>query len=219
MACATPKQYLPLAGRTVIEHTLAALDKHPAIAGIVLVLSPADEFWSALSFESHTPLVTVAGGSERHESVLNGLRHLRRMSEPPEWVLVHDAARPCLRGADLDVLIARLSAHAVGGVLGVPVSDTMKRVDGAGDVVETLPRAGVWRALTPQMFRLDPLTAAIERAMEQQIVITDEAGAMELAGHQPHMVEGCADNIKITTPRDLELAELLLRNRGQTPCE
>jgi 2-C-methyl-D-erythritol 4-phosphate cytidylyltransferase len=211
MGAAVPKQYLELAGRTVIEHTLACFTSHPLISGVVVALAERDPAWSRLALSPGRPLVTVAGGADRHLSVLNALCRLADMALPDDWVLVHDAARPCLRRADLDRLIAMLQDHPVGGLLGVPVPDTLKRVDARGDVVETLQRDGVWRAQTPQMFRLGALTAALEGASAAGVAVTDEAGAMEHAGHAVRMVEGHADNIKITAPGDLALAEVFLR--------
>lgn len=215
MGTAVPKQYLELAGRTVIEHTLERLTSHPLISGIVVALAERDKTWSSLSLASDRPLITVTGGEDRHLSVLSALRRLGEMAHPADWVLVHDAARPCLRRSDLDRLIAMLQEHPVGGLLGVPVSDTLKRVDARGDVVETLARDGVWRAQTPQMFRLATLTRALEAAVANGIAVTDEAGAMEHAGHAPRMVEGHADNIKITAPGDLALAGTFLRLQQQ----
>jgi 2-C-methyl-D-erythritol 4-phosphate cytidylyltransferase len=215
MGTAVPKQYLELAGRTVIEHTLALFTSHPLIAGVVVALGERDEVWAQLSLSSACPLVTVTGGADRHLSVLNALRRLGQMARPGDWVLVHDAARPCLRRADLDRLIAMLQDHPVGGLLGVPVPDTLKRVDARGDVVETLARNGVWRAQTPQMFRLGALTRALEAAVAAGIAVTDEAGAMEHAGHAVRMVEGHADNIKITAPGDLALAEVFLHRQQE----
>lgn len=215
MGAAVPKQYLDLAGRTVIEHTLALFSEHPLIAGVVVALAERDPAWEQLSLSSTCPLVTIIGGVDRHLSVLNALRRLSEMAQPDDWVLVHDAARPCLRRADLDRLIAMLQNHPVGGLLGVPVPDTLKRVDTGGDVVETLTRNGVWRAQTPQMFRLGALIQALEAAVEAGIAVTDEAGAMERAGHAVRMVEGHADNIKITAPGDLALAEVFLRRQRE----
>lgn len=215
MGTAMPKQYLELAGRTVIEHTLERFTSHPLISGIVVALAERDKTWSSLSLASTRPLITVTGGEDRHLSVLSALRRLGEMAHPTDWVLVHDAARPCLRRSDLDRLIAMLQEHPVGGLLGVPVSDTLKRIDARGDVVETLARDGVWRAQTPQMFRLAALTRALEAAVADGIAVTDEAGAMEYAGHAPRMVEGHVDNIKITAPGDLALAGVFLRQQQQ----
>lgn len=213
MGEAIPKQYLRLAGRTVIEHTLLRLGRCRQIAGIVVALAEDDDWWEALSVQCDCPIMTVTGGPERHVSVLNALRRLGDIAGPRDWVLVHDAARPCLRAADLDRLIAALADHPVGGLLGVPVADTLKRADGAGNVLGTLSREGVWRALTPQMFRLDDLRRAIEQAMARHTPITDEAAAIEAMGLAPRVIEGSADNIKITAPQDLALAELFLRHQ------
>ncbi|MGE0371335.1 MAG: 2-C-methyl-D-erythritol 4-phosphate cytidylyltransferase [Gammaproteobacteria bacterium] len=215
MGTSLPKQYLELAGRTVIEHTLALFSDHPLVAGIVVALPPNDAEWTRLAPPTACPLHTVTGGADRHLSVLNALRRLSVLGRPHDWVLVHDAARPCLRRADLDRLIAMLQDHPVGGLLGVPVSDTLKRVDTRSDVVETLERNGVWRALTPQMFRLGALRSALEAAVAGGRAVTDEAGAMEHAGHAVRMVEGHADNIKITAPGDLALAEIFLRRHQE----
>lgn len=215
MGAAIPKQYLELAGKTVIEWSLALFGAHPSISGVVVALPGRDEHWARLAPAPERPPVTVTGGAARHLSVLNALRRLGEMARPDDWVLVHDAARPCLRRADLDRLIAMLWGHPVGGLLGVPVPDTLKRVDARGDVAETLARDGVWRALTPQMFRLGLLTQALEAAVAAGVAVTDEAAAMERAGHTVRMVEGHADNIKITTPGDLALAEAFLRERRQ----
>lgn len=215
MGAATPKQYLEIAGRTVIEHTLARFSAHPLVSGIVVALAPGDDAWARLAPATTCPLHTVTGGADRHHSVLNALRRLSVLGRPHDWVLVHDAARPCLRRSDLDRLIAMLQDHPVGGLLGVPVPDTLKRVNAKGDVVETLTRDGVWRALTPQMFRLGALHSALEAAVTGNRAVTDEAGAMEHAGHAVRMVEGHADNIKITAPGDLALAEVFLRRQRE----
>ncbi|MDR2877707.1 MAG: 2-C-methyl-D-erythritol 4-phosphate cytidylyltransferase [Chromatiales bacterium] len=215
MGADRPKQYLPLAGKTVIRHVLERFSRHPAINGIVVALAADDEYWESQSRPRGKPLLTVIGGAERCYSVLNALRLLAKHAQADDWVLVHDAARPCLRGRDLDHLIRMLAEHSVGGLLGVPVADTLKRVEeGSGLVSDTLDRTGVWRALTPQMFRLGALTAAIEAAIDAGVRVTDEAGAMERAGYLPRMIEGSADNIKITMPGDLAYAESLLASRG-----
>jgi 2-C-methyl-D-erythritol 4-phosphate cytidylyltransferase len=215
MGADRPKQYLPLGGKTVIRHVLERFSRHPSVVGIVVALAPNDAYWDEISRPRDKPIIAVKGGAERYLSVLNALHRLKEMAEPRDWVLVHDAARPCLRAADLDRLINVLADHPVGGLLGVPVPDTLKRVDEQGNVAGTLSREGVWRALTPQMFRLAELTSAIEAAMRAGVCLTDESCAMEHAGLRPRMVEGSADNIKITTPGDLALAELFLRRQMQ----
>ncbi|PKM45135.1 MAG: 2-C-methyl-D-erythritol 4-phosphate cytidylyltransferase [Gammaproteobacteria bacterium HGW-Gammaproteobacteria-1] len=205
-----PKQYLPLRGRTVIEHTLSCFTHHPAIAGIVVALSPDDPYWPGLRIDSPVPLHVAAGGQERCHSVLNALRLLAQHADANDWVLVHDAARPCLTCADIDKLCAELCDDEVGGILAVPVRDTMKRADGEGRISATEDRNGLWHALTPQMFRLGLLTQALEQALADGFVVTDEASAVEHAGLRPKLVEGRADNIKVTRPEDLALAEFFL---------
>lgn len=217
MGAAVPKQYLHLRGRTVLEHTLARLGMHPRIAGIVVALSPSDTLWPTLRFDFPARLMTTAGGSERCHSVLNGLERLAELAAPDDWVLVHDAARPCLRAADIDHLLAVL-ADGEGGLLGLPLIDTVKRTDEAGHILQTVPREGLWRALTPQMFRFGALRAALRDAVTKGVAVTDEAAAMELAGCRPRIVEGCGDNIKITRPDDLILAELYLQKQEEEAC-
>ncbi len=214
-----PKQYLPLAGRTVIEHVIDRFVAHPAIRGIVVALADGDPWRERLERDGDTPVLTVTGGAERHHSVLNALHRLQSIADTHDWVLVHDAARPCLRAADIDRLIEALRDHPVGGLLGLPVADTLKRVDHDGDVVATLSRENVWYASTPQMFRLGELTAAIERAIRERVAITDEAGAIERTARMPRMVEGSPDNIKITRPADLALAEQFLRHQARETAQ
>lgn len=204
-----PKQYLELHGRTVLEHTLSRFLDHPQIAGVVVAVTDGDPYWRDLAI-AHPKLLTASGGEERCYSVLNGLQLLREQVAEGDWVLVHDAARPCLRHEDIDLLINTLQNHPVGGLLGLPVADTMKRTAADDTVIETVPRENLWRALTPQMFRLNDLYQALETALANRQVVTDEASAMELAGKAPKMVEGHGDNIKITRPHDLRLAELYL---------
>lgn len=208
-----PKQYQMIAGRKVLEqslHRLAAIDR---LAGIVVVLSADDETWSSLSDLPTIKIETVIGGDERHQSVFNALCHLRQQANSHDWVLVHDAARPCVRVADIDQLIDQVVTKDQGGLLGVPVRDTMKRVNQDGGVEQTVAREGLWHALTPQMFRLGELHAALEQALAENVAVTDDASAMERFGQQPLMVAGHADNIKITQALDLRLAELYLASQ------
>lgn len=205
-----PKQYLPLRGKTVIEHTLACFTHHPAIAGIVVALSPGDPYWPELNIPALMPLYVVAGGQERCHSVLHALRLLGRHAAANDWVLVHDAARPCLSRGDIDKLCAALASDEVGGLLAVPVRDTMKRADEAGRIRATEDRNGLWHALTPQMFRVGLLMQALEQALADGFAVTDEASAVEHIGLKPKLVAGRADNIKVTRPEDLALAEFFL---------
>jgi len=204
-----PKQYLALHGRTVLEHTLARFLDHPQFSGVVVAVTEGDPYWQELAI-SHPKLKVAAGGEERCHSVRNALLLLHSQAAAEDWVLVHDAARPCLRREDLEHLLTVLSDHPVGGLLGLPVADTMKRTGADDTVLETVSREHLWRALTPQMFRFAELYAALEAALRSNQLVTDEASAMELSGKAPKMVEGHGDNIKITRPQDLRLAELYL---------
>ncbi|WP_242469680.1 2-C-methyl-D-erythritol 4-phosphate cytidylyltransferase [Rhabdochromatium marinum] len=209
---AVPKQYLELKGRRVIDHAVARLLEHPRIRGCVLVLHPEDPYWPEGPYASHPAVWRAEGGAERCHSVRNGLDALAPQADEQDWVLVHDAARPCLRRADLDALLAVLDAdEPVGALLAVPVHDTVKRTQAdAVRVAETVPRADLWRAYTPQAFRLGALRQALDRALERDQLVTDDASAMELLGWSPRLVEGHSDNIKITRPEDLALAQFYL---------
>ena len=216
MSTNIPKQYLPLGGKTVLEHTLDTLLACRQLAGVVVALSEGDGYWPDLQDRySSERLETVVGGAERCHSVLNGLTRLAGKTDADDWVLVHDAARPCVRMTDIDILVNALSATSHGGLLGVPVADTMKQVDGDNRVTATVAREGLWHAYTPQMFRIGRLRAALQHAIDNDLLVTDEASAMELAGYQPQMVQGQRDNIKITVPSDLELAAFYLQTREQ----
>ncbi|MDX1376992.1 MAG: 2-C-methyl-D-erythritol 4-phosphate cytidylyltransferase [Burkholderiales bacterium] len=211
----TPKQYLALRGRPVIAHTLERLCSHPRIAGVVVAVAPDDPWWPRLALPAggKAPRV-VTGGAERCDSVLAALEALAERGAPGDWVLVHDAVRPCLRAEDLDRLIDALGADEVGGLLAVRVKDTIKRAGSDGAVSATVDRAALWHAQTPQMFRLGALRAALAAALARGRTVTDEAEAMELAGVRPRLVEGHDDNIKITRREDMILAELVLARRA-----
>jgi len=208
-----PKQYLPLAGKTVIEHTLERFLCHPALSGIVVVLDKDDRYWEALKIVNDTRLKTVVGGTERCHSVLNALDDLNHHAAPQDWVLVHDAARPCLATQDLDLILEALTEDAVGGILAMPVKDTIKRGTMDLRIAETVDRKALWHALTPQMFRLGLLTEALRVSLQDHYLVTDEASAVEHIGLQPKLVQGRADNIKITHPEDLSLAEYFLKRK------
>jgi len=213
MRAACPKQYLPLHGRAMLLHTLERLGHYPRLRGLVVGIAADDAYWPTLAMEIPNLLGTYIGGAQRAQTVLNGLRTLETYAAPDDWVLVHDAARPCVRHADIDSLLAAVAGHADGGLLAVPLSDTVKRADHNGCVEDTVARAGLWRALTPQVFRLAALRDALESAMRDGVEITDEASAMEYSGARPRLVHGHADNIKVTVPEDLALAELFLREQ------
>jgi 2-C-methyl-D-erythritol 4-phosphate cytidylyltransferase len=214
-----PKQYLLLDNKPVLQHTLQRLASHPRIEGIVVALAPNDPWWPELDLQLNCQLLIAEGGEARADSVLNALSLLKQQSENDIWVMVHDAARPCLRHEDIDHMLATLLNHQVGGILGVPVTDTVKRVASDNSIVDTVDRQGLWRAATPQMFRLGLLHKALSVAAQQGLSVTDEASALELAGWQPMMVEGHPDNIKITLPQDLALAALYLQQQaGEATC-
>ncbi|MCV6628189.1 MAG: 2-C-methyl-D-erythritol 4-phosphate cytidylyltransferase [Cellvibrionaceae bacterium] len=208
MGADRPKQYLPLAGKTVIEHSIAALVALDSIASITLALAPADPYWPELKISG--PIRVVDGGRERADSVLNALRSLQGEADADDWVLVHDAARPCVRHSALLALLAQLAEHPVGGILAHPLADTLKQSDARQQVEATLDRSRIWAAQTPQLFRFGLLLNALEQALQQGLAVTDEASAIEQAGLKAALVDGPADNIKITRPEDLPLAEFIL---------
>ena len=200
-----PKQYLQLAGRTILEHTLDCFLDHPRLKGLVLSLAADDPFWPALPCATDPRIQRVEGGAERADSVLAGLLRLGELgAQEGDWVLVHDAARPNLARSDLDRLLAELADDPVGGLLAVPARDTLKRIGADGRVAETVDRSLIWQAYTPQMFRFAALHRALADALVAGVAVTDEASALEWAGQAPKLVEGRADNLKITRPEDLE---------------
>jgi len=211
MAAEVPKQYLNVAGLPILEHTLRLLLSCPDIRGLVVVLDPSDRRADSLESLSDPRVGRASGGAERADSVLSGLKVLEAEAGWDDWVLVHDAARPCLPLADLKRLIDYVEQHQVGAILAQPSVDTMKRVNGKGRVAKTLDRNKIWRAQTPQMFRLRDLHDALSACLAAGLEITDEANAMELQGHKVQVVEGPACNIKVTVPEDLALAALYLR--------
>ncbi|MBL4237369.1 2-C-methyl-D-erythritol 4-phosphate cytidylyltransferase [Vibrio fluvialis] len=204
-----PKQYLILHGHTVLEHTVEVLLRHPNVGQVVVAVSDNDPYFDSLTLANHPRVVRVSGGKERADSVLSALDYVCR-HQLGEWVLVHDAARPCVEHVDISQLIATAQTHTVGAILAAPVRDTMKRADGGQNIDHTVDRVALWHALTPQMFRAQPLMQALTQALAAQAVITDEASAFEWLGQKPALVAGRADNIKITQPEDLALAEFYL---------
>ncbi len=215
-----PKQYLNLLGRQVITYALKVLMEYPLIHGVVVILDNNDQWWPTVAkkFKYTKPLLCVFGGTARCYSVLNGLKALQGegghgLASPSDWIIVHDAVRPCLTGMDLNLLISKISSDPIGGILAIPVRDTLKQADSAGQILLTVDRKQIWHALTPQMFRLGMLSDAIQSALSRKLLINDEAEAIEAAGLMAHLVEGRADNIKITYPEDLALAEFLLKKQ------
>jgi 2-C-methyl-D-erythritol 4-phosphate cytidylyltransferase len=208
-----PKQYLPLAGRALIEHTLQRLAAHPRIGGLLVTLAATDAHWPGIDRLNDKPVLTAVGGAERSDSVLAGLDALPASVAADDFVLVHDAARPCVRLADIGRLV-ELAGAGDGGLLGAPLRDTLKRANAASCSELTEPRELRWRAFTPQMFRRGQLTAALREAARRGVNVGDEAMAMEQAGFAPRLVEGAEDNIKVTTAADFALAEFLLGRTG-----
>ncbi|MEF3073699.1 2-C-methyl-D-erythritol 4-phosphate cytidylyltransferase [Methylobacter sp. Wu1] len=206
-----PKQYLELAGKTVIEQTLSRLLQADVFEAIAVAISSDDPYWPQLPIAQHEKILTAAGGKERADSVLSALKSISGKASDDDWVLVHDAARPCITASDIHHLIACLIHDDVGGILALSSHDTLKNVQD-GRIAGTLNRNHIWRALTPQMFRYGTLKTALEEA-EGNPAITDEASALELKGLQPKIVEGRPDNIKITRPEDLPLAQFYLEQQ------
>lgn len=216
-AAATPKQYAALGTSTVIEHALASFESDPDCAGIVIAVAAGDPHWPAIAARRSRLVETAEGGEQRAHSVRNALRVLAAQARDDDWVMVHDAARPCLTRPDLGVLKRELASHPVGGLLAMPLADTLKRaLEPASSVTHvdgTLDRTGLWRAATPQVFRLGVLRRALDDALASGRIPTDEAQAIEWSGQRPRLVAGRADNIKVTTSDDLALAAAILATR------
>ncbi len=210
MGTTIPKQYLPLNGETVLQHTLAALLAADFIEKIIVALDGRDRHWETLPAANDPRVSTVIGGTERSDSVRAGLETLAGTAAPDDWVLVHDAARPCLSAAALERLRLELVDSDVGGLLALPVAETVKRSNADQQVAETVDRGDLWLAKTPQMFRFGLLKQALTQAYTAGKFITDESSAMELAGYQPQLVHGDAGNIKITRSGDLAFAKARL---------
>ncbi len=212
MGQAIPKQYLELRGRPLIYHSIKALLANGRVDIVFVVLAAGDTDFKAYDWSEFGERVAplYCGGATRHDSVLNGLSAASDAIDEEDWVLVHDAARPCLSELDLARLIDAVGGDDVGGILAVPVSDTLKRADGLGRIEATEPRERLWQAQTPQMFRYRLLLEALSRTAK----LTDEAGAVEAMGLKPRLVEGSSANLKVTFPDDLRLAETILANQG-----
>jgi 2-C-methyl-D-erythritol 4-phosphate cytidylyltransferase len=208
-----PKQYIKLAGKAMLARTIERIAEHPRVAGVMVAIAADDCRWQNVVASGPKPILATTGGDQRADSVLAGLHALRERIGNDEFVLVHDAARPCVSMVDISRLI-ELGIPAGGALLAAPLHDTLK-LSGAGQRVEaTEPRDARWRALTPQLFRYGELVAALEAARGAGVDVTDEAMAMERAGHRPLLVEGSGSNIKVTTPDDLALAEFWLARQG-----
>lgn len=212
MGATTPKQYLEVKGKPILQHTLEKLLAVERLSAVVVALTPEDSFWNRLPFAGNPRILTAPGGKERADSVLSALERLTGQAAPDDWVLVHDAARLCITRSDVIKLMNALEHDPVGGILALPSTDTLKGVE-AGLIVDTVDRSHVWRALTPQMFRYLALKQALKDALELGLGVTDEASALELKGETPRIIEGRPDNIKVTRPEDLALAAFYLEQQ------
>ncbi|MBP0996458.1 2-C-methyl-D-erythritol 4-phosphate cytidylyltransferase [Serratia fonticola] len=202
-----PKQYLTIGHQTILEHAIHALLRHPRITQVIVAISPEDQQFKTLPIASDPRVLVTEGGQQRADSVLAGLQ----LAGNVHWVLVHDAARPCLHPDDLERLLAITAHSKVGGILAAPVRDTMKRAQVCQSIIShTVERQDLWHALTPQLFPLELLKLCLQRALDEGATVTDEASALEHCGYHPLLVAGRADNIKVTRPEDLALAAFYL---------
>ena len=207
-----PKQYISLCGKPIIQHSLECLLE--IFDQITVAISDEDDYWNELEIAKDSRISRVVGGETRAESVRNALKSISD-AKGGDWVLIHDAVRPLVSASDINRLISKLSEHPSGGLLGTPVYETVKRVSTDCEVLRTEDREGLWAAQTPQLFRFDGLLEAMDSA-EKLDKITDEASAMEAAGHKLQAVEGSPMNIKITRQADLEFAELILSSQARS---
>lgn len=209
-----PKQYLEISGKTILEHTVEKLLTHTLVDKVIVAISDDDPYFPQLSLANNPEVIRVSGGKERADSVLSALDYIES-NQLAQWAMVHDAARPCVDLNDIDNLIEVAVTNQLGGILATPVRDTMKRANAQQNIDHTVDREALWHALTPQLFKTQPLRYALSQALDQGVPITDEASAIEWLGEKPALVHGRADNIKITQPEDLALAEFYLtRNKG-----
>lgn len=213
MGAGKPKQYLMLGDKTILEHTLLRILTLPDLAGVIVPLSSDDSYWTSLTILQHPLVHTIHGGASRADSVLNGLHYLADKSHALDWVLVHDAARPCVTLSSIQTLCDQLAGSDIGGILAVPASDTLKQVINKNEIQTTIDRSALWQAQTPQMFRYKLLRDCLAQSIANNEIITDESSAVELCGYKPQVIEGRNDNIKITRPDDLILAEFILKQQ------
>ena len=209
-----PKQYLPLAGKPMMFHSIEALASVPRIARVHVCLSPLDRHWGAHDWSALSDKVEAifCGGAHRAETVLNSLKYLESRVAKDDWVLVHDAARPCIKPELIEQFLDELEEDQVGGLLAIPLADTLKSADENQRVAATIPRLNLWRAQTPQMFRY----GLLRRGLENKLTATDEAEAVESIGYNaPRLVQGETTNIKVTFAEDLQMAEIILKRQGR----
>jgi len=210
-----PKQYLVLKNKTVLEHTLERLLLIPGLEKIFVALRGDDSAWSSLDISRHHKIVAVAGGESRHQSVSNCLNHCKDQASADDWILVHDAARPCVSILKIKALLATIEDHPIGGILASPVSDTLKRINSNSEIIDTVDRDALFRAHTPQVFRYQILQSAFVNLEKNDLTPTDEAMAVEALGEKPVIVEDSKTNIKITESEDMYLAEMILNMQSQ----
>jgi 2-C-methyl-D-erythritol 4-phosphate cytidylyltransferase len=209
-----PKQYIPLAGKPMMFHSIEAIAAVSRVDRVLVVLAPLDRHWGAHDWSALPEKVEAAfvGGAHRGESVLNALKHIEAGAAKDDWVLVHDAARPCILTELVEQFLDEIGDDPVGGLLAMPLADTLKRAEeDTQRVEETVPRAGLWRAQTPQLFRY----AILRKGLERRIAATDEAEAVESIGQAPRLAQGENSNIKVTFAEDLAIAELILQHQGR----
>jgi 2-C-methyl-D-erythritol 4-phosphate cytidylyltransferase len=211
---ALPKQYLPIAGKPMMFHSIEAIAAVSRVERLFVVLAPLDRHWGGHDWSALPEKVEAAfcGGTHRAESVLNTLKHIEGRVARDDWVMVHDAARPCILTELVEQFLDEIGDDQVGGLLAIPLADTLKRADELQRVAETLPRTGLWRAQTPQMFRYGTLRAGLEKKPKA----TDEAEAVESTGYNtPRLVQGESTNIKVTFAEDIQIAEMILERQGR----
>jgi len=217
MQSTIPKQYLNLISSTILDATLERLLTCAKINKIVVCIQQNDDYWHKSIFANDNRVTVTNGGNERADSVLNGISLIKERAGLNDWVLVHDAARPCVRRSDIDLLTNTALDHQLGAILASPIHDTVKRVvNNLSD--ETLDRSKLWRALTPQIFKLKELELALISAKKAGRSVTDEASAIEQIYRSVQIIEGHADNIKITSPADLDLARYYLKQQEKEQC-
>lgn len=210
MKAELPKQYLEIDGKTILEHSLSKFLEHPSIDKVVVALHSNDNHWAKLKIAKHPKIITVEGGETRAESVLNGLQAIKQRMGGDDWVMVHDAARPCLDAGSIDALIQAGKESKHGAILAIPSVDTVKLANANQTIDKTLNREQIWLAQTPQYFPVEALATAIESGLQQGLPITDEASAIEAQGQHPALVIGTRKNIKVTEPEDMMLASVWL---------
>lgn len=214
MGSTLPKQYININDKPILTHTLDVICQIPHLKKVIVPLHPHDHYFSSLIHLPYQNIVRVFGGDARNDSVLNALDAIVNEAKEQDWVLVHDAVRPCISVADIMQLLTEISDHPVGGLWGVPVRDTLKQVDLEYNIEKTVPRESLWHAQTPQIFRYGLLKQALEKVAQDKLNITDDANAIEYLGYHPKMVQGSYSNIKMTWPEDLMLAAHWFKHHG-----